>query len=449
MLIRLEIENYLSFNESTEFNTLTGEFRRHANHVEKTNNLDILKLSTIYGANATGKSNLIKSLEFIQDCILDPFIRDIDKQVFKGDNKDETTFEIEFISHEKSYIYGLKIIDNLIDNEYLYLSNVGKTDKQIFERTTDSKGKSTIVVPNKYINSNESKTLKIHYEGKIEPDQTFMNLMNDLEIGELSNEIGNAFSWFNHLQIVFPDSKPNFLLRRLVYDEEFLKFSQDLLCSFDTGIKKLHIATYDVDRYFGEDEKHIAEDLAKDLVKDDVSSVRLRMDLIAIREEDKNVIKKLFIEHHGFLEGNLVSLFEESDGTIRLIEFMSMLYDLLIVPNRETVYVIDEIGRSLHPTLLKAFITKLSKEQEIKGQLIFSTHESHLLSLDIFRPDEIWFAEKDNKKGHTTLKTLSEYKNIRPDVNIKNGYFDDRFGGIPMLANLDDLKWTEYGTEEE
>ena len=125
---------------------------------------------------------------------------------------------------------------------------------------------------------------------------------------------------------------------------------------------------------------------------------------------------------------------------------MSMLYSLIVSDESPSVFVIDEIGRSIHPSLLKAFLTKLSSEKDIKGQLIFTTHESNLLDLNMLRPDEIWFAEKNKKTGNTEFKTLAEFKKIRTDLDIRKGYLNRRFGGIPMLANFEDLNWTDYAS---
>ena len=82
-------------------------------------------------------------------------------------------------------------------------------------------------------------------------------------------------------------------------------------------------------------------------------------------------------------------------------------------------------------------------EPETKGQLVFTTHESNLLDLDIFRQDEVWFVEKDSEIKCSRLYSLSEFK-PRYDLDIRRGYLKGRFGGIPFLANLEELNWSEY-----
>ena len=148
-------------------------------------------------------------------------------------------------------------------------------------------------------------------------------------------------------------------------------------------------------------------------------------------------IKKLVAIHKN-IDGTITefSIPNESDGTRRLIEYMPLLYAIV---NKDIVYVVDEIERSLHPILIKDIIRKISEIETAKGQLIFTTHESCLLDQNIFRPDEIWFAQKDVEQA-TQLYPLSDF-NIHKTANIENGYLDGRYGGIPFLSNLKDLHW--------
>ena len=120
-----------------------------------------------------------------------------------------------------------------------------------------------------------------------------------------------------------------------------------------------------------------------------------------------------------------------------------MVFEILN-PAFNGVYLVDEIERSIHPHLLKEIIKKLVNSEEITGQLIFTTHESNLLGLDLFRQDEIWLTEK-NELGATSFSPMSDYK-IRNDLDIRKGYLKGRFGAIPMLGNLEDLNWYKYAT---
>ena len=154
--------------------------------------------------------------------------------------------------------------------------------------------------------------------------------------------------------------------------------------------------------------------------------------------ENNSLYKKTLVSIHQKIDGTEVEMVmgSESDGTRRLIEYMPLFY---AVTKQGGVYIVDEIERSMHPILIKDIIQKLSESNTAKGQLIFTTHESGLLDQNIFRPDEIWFAQKDSEQS-TQLYPLSDY-NIHKTANIENGYLIGRYGGIPFLSNLKDLHW--------
>ena len=156
-----------------------------------------------------------------------------------------------------------------------------------------------------------------------------------------------------------------------------------------------------------------------------------------VYENDKLYLKTLMSIHIDTCGETVETpLTIESDGTRRIIEYMPLLY---AVTRHDAVYIVDEVERSIHPILIKDIINKLSKSTDTKGQLIFTTHESALLDQDIFRPDEIWFAQKDTDQA-TQLYPLSDF-NIHKTANIENGYLNGRYGGIPFLSNLKDLHW--------
>ena len=156
-----------------------------------------------------------------------------------------------------------------------------------------------------------------------------------------------------------------------------------------------------------------------------------------VSEEGKLYMKTL-VAVHRMVDGKEIKMAfaSESDGTRRLVDYMPLFY---AVTNEDKVYVVVEIERSIHPILIKSLMERLSHREKESGQLIFSTHESGLLDQDIFRPDEIWFAQKDAEQA-TQLYPLSDF-NIHKTANIENGYLNGRYGGIPFLSNLKDLHW--------
>lgn len=445
MLIRFVVENFLSFDKETEFNMLVGNFKTHKNHVYP-GPVKTLRAAAIYGANGAGKSNIIKAIEFLQDIVKDDGIfQTVNNLKFKLNNENKTkpiTFEIEFLLSRKAYRYGLSIDSNIIMSEWLIESGITKEDKIIFERTTSNKGKTKIRFHEQFIkNSKQKIIIEILEENLLKPNETLLSKEFELKIKLLSQV---KLKITNKLIIIHPHSKISNLVVFMTYSSTFNDFSNVLLKSFDTGIKELKVETFDLDKFFGEDDEDLKESIIQDLEYGDTKWMTMfhkNREILIIKEDDKYTVKKLTSSHVDN-NGNSISfeLDEESDGTQRLLDFIPAFNGVL---NEDVTFIIDEIDQSLHPALLKAIISKIMSEKDTKGQLVFTTHESNLLDLDIFRQDEIWFVEKDRQVGSSSVYSLSEYK-PRYDLDVRKGYLKGRFGGIPFLANLEELKWNDY-----
>ena len=163
--------------------------------------------------------------------------------------------------------------------------------------------------------------------------------------------------------------------------------------------------------------------------------------IFAEKDESKNLkwyeLKTIHKNEDSDL-GYVFEMFEESDGTSRLFDFIPMLIDMRA---NDAVYVIDEVDRSLHPMLtlkLMEMYNSLLRENS-QMQLICTTHESCLLSTAPIRQDEVWFVEKD-KKGESHLSSLCEYK---PRENIQKGYLNGRYGAIPFFGELNNIHWDD------
>jgi uncharacterized protein len=252
----------------------------------------------------------------------------------------------------------------------------------------------------------------------------------------------NAYSWFSEtLTIISPDSKPNALVNRTDIDSDFKLYAEDIMGSFNIGITALVSEKKAIEDFLGKDNDNNLDELIKKLESTPKNMIGLRTnkgnELILVKEGSKIFVKQLKLQHKG--QNNIAVNFdleEESDGTIRLLDFIPAFKDVV---SKTKVFVIDEIERSIHPLLIKELIRKFSMDDASKGQLIFTTHESNLLDQDIFRQDEIWFAEKD-KNGSTDLYALSNFKEHKT-LDIQKGYLNGRYGSIPFLANLQDLNW--------
>ena len=454
MLVRFIVNNILSFGEEKEFNMLPmPRLRTLKEHKYNINGLEVLKMASIYGANGAGKSNLIKSLIMLENLIIEEtsLVNFSDNKKFKFSKEEKPqTFIIEFIQNEKVFIYGLEIFNNIVLSEELYISGLGKKeDRLLFERTTDVETeKISLNIP--LLESAEGKILKSVIEKNLsKASKTTFKLLTNLDSPDLS-EIGTALQWFEEsLVIVTPDAKPSALAHKIDSNENFKIYTEDLMKSFHIGIDNVEVEKKRLEEFFGENDLKKLDEITErvNTAKNKMIGIQINngQEIIIVKEKDDIYVKKLQIGHTG--KDNIKAMFdldEESDGTIRLLDFAPAFQD---VTNNKKVYIIDEIERSIHPLLIKELIRKFSKDTHSNGQLIFTTHESNLLDQNIFRQDEIWFAEKD-KNGCTDLYSLSDYKEHNT-IDIRKGYLMGRYGSIPFLGNLKDLNWHDYDIENQ
>jgi len=444
MLIKFTAENFLSFYEETEFNMLTGEVRRLPDHVYSLPKVDILKSAVIYGANGAGKSNLIIAIDALRTVVTEGRLDFLTSETcfrMKDTLSKPSKLEIEFIVDEVGYAYGLCFFEDRITEEWLFVLNYGKkNDELVFERSL-IEGKESIKMSPKYSKNQKDRLLiQVYEEDLLEEDVPFLFMVKDKKFMEISN----AFKWFNQgMQIVFPKMQYSGLVYSFINDQKFKAFTNHMIAQLSTGIQEIDILSIDFDQFFGEDNLSEKERVLKIIRSGEQERVGDRREAIALMEDGKPVVKKA-VSYHNNDKGEKVrfELSEESDGTRRLIDFIPLLYMLDYYP---VTIIIDEIDQSLHPALLKEFVSFVQNNKAKKGQLIITTHESNLLDLDLFRQDEIWFAEK-NEIGASHFYPLSDY-NVRPDLDIRKGYLSGRFGAIPFLASLKDLNWEEHVQE--
>ena len=292
----------------------------------------------------------------------------------------------------------------------------------------------------KYIKTQKEKTLiELIEENILQKEKLLLGLTHYLRI----EEIKLVHDWFvTKLIVIFPGTEFQGILPLLLSSPDLKQHFDQLLKTFDTGINQLTSASIDFDKYEIDPKDKMTRTEIETHMKTAPFLINNELNSVIIRDNGKLVVKKA-ISFHKDNEGNNIPFMisEESDGTKRLLDFIPALFNLL---QQDYTYLIDEIDRSLHPSLLCAMICKIMADQNTKGQLIFTSHESNLLDLDIFRQDEIWFVEKDNKTGETKMYSLSEFK-PRYDLDIRKGYLKGRFGAIPFLAKLHDLNWDNYG----
>ncbi|MBI2417841.1 MAG: ATP-binding protein [Ignavibacteriales bacterium] len=446
MLVRFVVANFLSYRDETEFNMIAEKLKQHANHVKKIGKTGLLRTSVLYGANGSGKSNLIKAISIFQEIVKDGKLKKtVENFKFKLDNTfidKPIHLEMEITVSQKFYSYGLKISGKTILEEWLYESG-GEAGKMLFERTAGSDGKVDIKVAPKFEkNSKERLLIQLMQENLVKEDELFIGKADYLNIEQLT-EVRN---WImKKMVVIFPTTVYKDIAASLLFESSNKIFSETL-CSLDTGIKGLKLKRIEYEQFEKKDQEFFEKELASQLTDDKIVILEsYRGSKFASKENGQPVIYEVVTAHED-KNGNevLFDLKDESDGTRRLLDLIPMIN---LLKKEDITFIVDEMDRSLHPSLQYEFISKISKEKDLAGQLIFSTHESNLLDMDIFRQDEIWFAEKDKQTGSTKLYSLNEFK-PRYDLDIRKGYLMGRFGAIPFLADLKELNWSTNGIQE-
>lgn len=438
MLIRFVVQNFLSIGDELEFNLLPEQYKKtFPHHVYEDKNVRLLKASAIYGANGAGKSNVFAALSYLQQLVLGDLNvpKSTSLLTYRLSNDKISApirMEVEFIHDGFSLAYGIEFQNGIVLNEYLYELGFKNDDTLIFERTYES-GKTVLNVDRKKVfkTKGDAMFLKVVEEHFLENHLPLLRFANVMK----KPIVKAAYDWFmTGLYVITPSSKFAPLVEALS-NAEFNKFANDVLSSFNTGLEKLEVETMPLDECISDSQ--MLESVREKLHKD--PAVRIVIDDLGVTAAliDGNEVALKPYSYHSADNGKLVKfeLDEESDGSRRLIDYIPLFQ---ILTSDATVFI-DEFERSIHPSLLKAMVRKiLGLDSNIKGQLIFSTHDCNLLDQSIFRQDEIWFVEK--KEGKTTMYPLTDFQ-IRQELDIKKGYINGRFGAIPFLGNLDNLNW--------
>ena len=438
MILRITIENLFSFKNETEISFVAGKSDRHNEQVcraEKRDDISVLKAGIIYGANASGKSNIIKAVAIIQKIALGSVPKkDIEPFKLAEQNNKPSKVEIEFKAGPQYFAYGAEFNNKGIAEEWLYEIN-SRTDKEIFSRKTSISGNEFTFGT---IEGNDEDRQLAKFIGQSTPISDSFLSEYIKRNGKGLNCINIAYNWMKeNLKIIFPDSRYSGISMRIEQDKEFAVATKSLLEYFNTGIIDIRRTKISKESL----------DLPKELVDDLMANSEPNKNFlisspttIYFFETNDNGTTTIYKQNaiHKNDNGNDIpfDMNEESDGSLRLLDFIPMLIDLRL---NESVYLIDEIDRSMHPMLsqkiLEYYFNMLSSDRD--NQLIFSTHESNLLKLELIRADEEWFVEKD-REGVSHLYSLAEFK---PREDIRKGYLQGRYGAIPFFASIKNLKW--------
>lgn len=424
MLIEFSIKNFLSFKEKTTFSMEAGKENENEENLILEDGERILKTTALYGANASGKTNFVKAFTSAITVIRKSSNRQVEEKLlemlpFAFSEKtiyEPCEFEFVFIANGNKYIYGFVADQNKVYEEYLYQYFSAKPTR-IFERT----------------NCNEYKFLQCD-EGKLNTIKA-QNTDNKLFLATATtwnyDKTKEPYLWFEKNIDTYAGGiiLNEFAIESFCKDknEELKKFTLRLLEKADIVIKDFSVEV---------EERNIDNNLM-------TMFKSLNMSIPETSQKQRDV--KIRMIHEVKNEEKMSKTYElnflnESSGTQILFSIAPLLKNVF---ENGKVLVIDEIERSLHPTLVEMII-KFFHNPEINignAQLIFNTHNTNLLTLEIFRRDQIWFAEKKSQEGATELYPLDDFS-VRKTENIQKGYLNGRYGAIPFVAIGNNL-WGE------
>lgn len=405
MLIRFSFKNFKSFKNENCLDMEATSLKEHEYNVAKTENGEYLKVSAIYGANASGKTNVLQAFDYMKKRIL---VSDDSKKNSPIDEENIYSFminnapialEVEILAkNNKIYKYGFEVLKDTIISEWLFEKRVNKF-YAIFEREN---------------NNVSMKPNRISDLVNIDERTLFLNIYS--KIDRNNEDFSNVYDWF--VNSMYLDlGNPNFerfinnrVSLKILSDENYKKELLKFIKTFDSGIEGIRTTP------------------------DSIEAVKSNNGIIDIE-----------VLHRGE-NGELKTLpfYLESNGTRKMFHLFDFFMDAL---KNGMVLFVDELDAKLHPLLTRYIINLFHNSQTNigNGQLIYSTHDTVNLNKETFRRDEIWFAEKD-KDGISEIYALSDYileddknagKKVRNDATYNKDYLTGRYGAIPVLEEFD------------
>lgn len=450
MLTKITLENFKSFDAQTELTMVSStKIRSKADHRIKTgSNTRLLKHTVLYGANASGKSNLVDFFCFFKATLEGGLPLQCAKYFCRNsaeNEKRDSIFEIQLETCGKFYAYGFsaRLAERRITGEWLYELYQNGTAKCIFEREGNSKPQLDSSVSLSKEERSRFDTYSADFEDNI--TDLFLTVMNHGKKFATDSNLQifqKIYNWIcNNIVVITPMSRLiNF---QYYYDNESLALINDMIKTFDTGISNVRVEEIDINDLKKMLPQPIFEDLMENIKKhvSENNPAVFRMSgrsdtnffSIEINGNEEPSITTIRLKH-----GTSVLDFgfeDESDGTRRLFDLM----DMLLIKADDIVFIVDELERSLHPKLTEHFLELFGEQHKNrKIQLIFTTHEASIMDQKLFRRDEIWFIERD-EKNNSKIYPLDRFKE-RYDKKLSKAYLEGRYGAIPVFRSFNSGK---------
>ncbi len=382
----------------------------------------LLKLALIYGANASGKTSILKALDFLMKLVMQPAEKKTDTLKFEPFLFDShtpqqpTVLGIEFIQKETVYSYEVEFTKQSVLSEELKQLSPGK--RTIFKRETDTENQFTII---KKLTA--TKAAKEALEANTLWNNTVLGgfLKTNVQIEELKD----VSNWFGSYvkPIILPDTDITmYVTNRIESSDDLKKDVLNILQKADFNISGIKIKTKEV--------KSVPENVVNILRS---RTEATEEELNGLISEGKLKVTTIELQHSVLGESYLMHLFDESQGTQRYYGFAGLLTLLM----RETIAIpIDELESSLHPDLYMHFLLSFLSNSK-SSQLIATTHNRELMNdRDLFRDDAIWFTQK-GEEAATELYSLADFDStvVRDTSNVLNAYKAGKLGAVPNLGD--------------
>lgn len=429
MLQEFTVGNYLSFKEPVKLDLSTAAITEFPETVFEVGKQKLLKGAVIYGANSSGKTNLLRAMSTMRHFVLSSS---------KGSSQDDigvepfllnpatahrpSFFELLFFLNGKRYRYGFEVSREKVHGEWLFVRG-GQQEKPLFVRDLDG------------IEAMPGFREGVGLEEKTRDNALFLSVADQFN-GKLSQAI---MAWFRQWNTISG-------LRHEAYQAVTFNMLEDEKCKplFTRFLKQLDLGFHAfqvVKEPFTS--AHLPKNLPAEVLQQAIEDLK-EQTLVSIE-----TLHKVFDDdgnEAGYKEFNLRT--QESAGTNKVFNMLGPIFDTLM---NGGVLVVDELGASMHPLLTKAVVSLFNSEEHNpnNAQLIFATHDTNLLSYGNFRRDQIYFIEKGHY-GASDLYALVEYKEeggktIRKDRSFEKDYIQGRYGGIPFIGDFSKLmsEWQE------
>ena len=428
MLVEFKFSNFRSFKNEACFSmeplTRNGENYNTIDTVSK-RVPELYRSSAIFGPNASGKSNILLALSFLQYLVKESSKSTKDSGTFPAEfyalsgkeNNDPISMEITFIKNNNLYKYSLKLFFDTVTEESLYVSKLDAEKSNQFRRLFERKF------------DNEKKAYAFDKSTGILQSWSDETIKNRLFLSEIVNnrncqvaEIIDVYNWISEQMIVCSNLQCNEVLSFSQISKGLGKNIIDVMKKADLGLEDIKVRNVSPDEIIADLRK---ENKIQDTEVENVSKELLKQNIVEAKSFHKTEL------------GTLKELSFWNNESIGTRKFLSIIGYVLDVIEKGKILVIDEFDSSLHPHLVKYIVSMFNNVEINKNgaQLIFVSHAHYLMDGETLTRDQIWFVSKSDSNGfYSELYSLSDFKKItRKNISFYDAYMDGIYGAVPNI----------------